>query len=180
MNILISACLLGEDVRYDGKNSSIAYNTTSTFKQKEIFMDIICNHTIYSLCPEVAGGLSIPREPAEIISSNKPFKILTNEQKDVTINFLLGAKCALDLCIEKDIKVALLKSKSPSCGNKEIYDGTFSGKLVSGMGMTTKLLEENGIKVFNEHQINELNLFLNPDSDLNNDNPFSKLSFQIK
>jgi len=162
MKILVSSCLLGEDVRYDGENSAIAYNTSSSFSEKELFMDIICEHSIYSFCPEVSGGLNTPREAAEIISSNKPFNIQTKTGKNVTINFLLGAKNALDLCKEENITVALLKSKSPSCANDGIYDGTFNGKMIQGVGITTKLLEENGVRVFNENQINELAEYLNP------------------
>ena len=127
-------------------------------------MDILCEHSIYSFCPEVSGGLSTPREAAEIISSNKPFNIQTKTGENVTINFLVGAKNALDLCKEENITVALLKSKSPSCANDGIYDGTFGGKIVPGVGITTKLLEENGVKVFNENQINELTKYLNPKS----------------
>jgi len=163
MNILISACLLGEDVRYDGENSAIAYNNTSTFQEKELLVDIICNNSIYSICPEVSGGLSTPRNQAEIISAVKPFKIITNKKEDVTVNFLIGAKNSLELCKEEGITIALLKSKSPSCGNNGIYDGTFSEKLTDGMGMTAKLLEENQIKVFNETQILELAKYLNMD-----------------
>jgi len=161
MNILISSCLLGEDVRYDGDNSAIAYDNTSSFTEKELFMDIICENSVYSFCPEVSGGLPTPRSPAEIISANKPFKILTDKNEDVTINFLMGAKNALDICKKENITVALLKSKSPSCGNYEIYDGTFSKKLTKGVGMTVKLLVENDIKVFNEAQIIELAKYLN-------------------
>ena len=166
---------MGEDVRYDGNNSAIAYNVTSSFTQKELFMDMLCDHSIYSFCPEVSGGLSTPRNQAEIKSANKPFKIITNDGEDVTINFLIGAKNALDLCIQEDIKVALLKSKSPSCGNDGIYDGTFSKNLVPGLGMTAKLLEENGVRVFNENQINELCKYLNPDFDINLTNNFINL-----
>lgn len=165
MKILISACLLGEDVRYDGGNSAIAYNTTSTFLQKEIFMDILSQHDIYSICPEVSGGLTTPRNPAEIISVNKPFKIITKNKEDVTVNFLTGAKHAFELCQEEKITVALLKSKSPSCGNDGVYDGSFSKKLIPGVGITTLLLEQNGVKVFNENQINELAKFLDPSFD---------------
>eukprot|EP01029_Cantina_marsupialis_P017445 TRINITY_DN3921_c2_g1_i1.p2 TRINITY_DN3921_c2_g1~~TRINITY_DN3921_c2_g1_i1.p2 ORF type:complete len:165 (+),score=33.02 TRINITY_DN3921_c2_g1_i1:833-1327(+) len=153
MKILISSCLLGEDVRYDGNNSSIAYNNSFTFSQKESFMDLLCENEIYSFCPEVSGGLSIPRDPAEIVSATKPFIVKTSNDEDITINFLLGAKNTLDLCKNENIKVALLKSKSPSCGNEEIYDGTFSKKLVQGQGLTAKLLIQNGIEVFNEKQI---------------------------
>ena len=123
-------------------------------------MDILCENEIYSFCPEVAGGLPIPRISAEIVKNDKPFIVKNQEGLDVTINFLLGAKKALDICKEENIKVALLKSKSPSCGNKEIYDGTFSSNLINGQGLTAKLLEENGIKVFNENELKELNKFI--------------------
>jgi uncharacterized protein YbbK (DUF523 family) len=160
MKVLVSSCLLGEDVRYDGNNSSIAMGAAFTFSQKEIFMDILCDNEIFSFCPEVSAGLGTPRLPAEIVSATKPFKVERNNEEDVTIPFLIGAKNALDLCKDDDIKVALLKSKSPSCGNIEIYDGTFSNTLVEGQGLTARLLEENGIKVFNETQLEELKKFI--------------------
>jgi uncharacterized protein YbbK (DUF523 family) len=160
MKILVSSCLLGEDTRYDGANSSVAMNPKFKFSQKELFMDIMCENEIFSVCPEVAGGLGIPRNKAEIVSQNKPFKVLDLEQNDVTINFLLGAKKALDICLENNIKVALFKSKSPSCGNTAIYDGTFSENLVEGKGLSARLLEENGIKVFNEHELEKLKKFI--------------------
>jgi len=160
MKILISSCLLGEDVRYDGNNSSIAFDPKFSFSAKELFMDILCENEIYSFCPEVSGGLGIPRISAEIVKNDKPFIVKNQEGLDVTINFLLGAKKALDICKEENIKVALLKSKSPSCGNKEIYDGTFSSNLINGQGLTARLLEENGIKIFNENELKELNKFI--------------------
>ena len=155
MKILISSCLLGEDVKYDGTNNSIAYNPSFKFSQKELFMDIICENEIYSFCPEVSGGLPTPRVPAEIVSRQKPFIVKNKDGDDVTINFLLGAKNTLELCKSEDIKVALLKSKSPSCGNTHIYDGTFSDSLIEGQGLTAKLLSENEITVFNESQMKE-------------------------
>jgi uncharacterized protein YbbK (DUF523 family) len=160
MKILISSCLLGEDVRFDGNNSSITMGSSFTFAQKEIFMDILCDNEVFSFCPEVSGGLGTPRLPAEIVSAEKPFKVETNNEEDVTIPFLIGAKNALDTCKDDDIKVALLKSKSPSCGNIEIYDGTFSNTLVEGQGLTAKLLEQNDIKVFNETQLEDLKKFI--------------------
>ncbi|RXJ84738.1 DUF523 domain-containing protein [Arcobacter cloacae] len=160
MKILISSCLLGEDVRYDGNNSSIAFTPSFTFSIKELFMDILCENEIYSFCPEVAGGLSVPRASSEIIKNDKPFIVKNEKGDDVTINFLLGAKKALDICKEENIKVALLKAKSPSCGNKQIYDGTFSSKLIDGQGLTARLLEENGVKVFNENEIKDLAKFI--------------------
>ena len=160
MKVLVSSCLLGEDVRFDGGNSSIAQGSSFTFTQKEIFMDVLCDHEIYSICPEVSGGLGTPRLPAEIVSAQKPFKVEANDETDVTIPFLLGAKDALDICNEEGIKVALLKSKSPSCGNLNIYDGSFSNTLIEGQGLTAKLLEENGVTVFNETQLEELLEFI--------------------
>jgi len=160
MKILVSSCLLGEDVRYDGKNSSITMGSTFTFSDKEIFMDILCENEIFSFCPEVSGGLSTPREEAEIVSVDKPFKVMTKTEVDVTIPFLMGAKQALDTCIEEEIIVALLKSKSPSCGNTMIYDGTFSGNLIEAQGLTARLLSENGVKVFNETQLSEFKKFI--------------------
>jgi len=160
MKVLVSSCLLGEDVRYDGRNSSIAMGSSFTFSQKEIFMDVLCENQIYSFCPEVSGGLSTPRLPAEIVSTTKPFKVETNDETDVTIPFLIGAKNALDICNKEDIKVALLKSKSPSCGNTHIYDGSFSNTLIDGQGLTARLLEENGIRVFNETQLEDLKQFI--------------------
>jgi len=160
MKILISSCLLGENVRYDGDNSSIAYNSTFTFSQKERFMDILCSNEIYSFCPEVSGGLPTPRVPSEIVSRQKPFIVKDKEGKDVTINFLLGAKNTLELCKNEDIKLALLKSNSPSCGNMQIYDGSFSGNFIEGQGLTAKLLSENGITIFNETQMNNFFKFI--------------------
>ena len=160
MKILISSCLLGEDVRYDGNNSSIALNPKFSFSLKELFMDILCDNEIYSFCPEVAGGLGVPRIPAEIVNNDKPFIIKNEQGADVTINFLLGAKKALDLCLEENIKVALLKANSPSCGNINVYDGTFTNNLVEGQGLTARLLKENNIEVFNEKQLNELEKFI--------------------
>lgn len=160
MKILVSSCLLGEDVRYDGNNSSIAFNPKFPFSSKELFMDILCDNEIYSFCPEVAGGLGIPRTPAEIVNNEKPFIVKDENGVDVTINFLLGAKKALDICKEENIKVALLKANSPSCGNIKIYDGTFSKNLIDSEGLTAKLLKENGIEVFNENQLKELQKYI--------------------
>ena len=160
MKILVSSCLLGEDVKYDGGNNSVALNPKVSFSLKELFMDILCENEIYSFCPEVSGGLKTPRTPAEIIKRDKPFIVQTQNGEDVTINFLLGAKKALDLCNEEGIKVALLKSNSPSCGNIKTYDGTFSNTLIDGVGLSAKLLKENGVTVFNEEELKELSKFI--------------------
>ena len=151
---------MGEDVRYDGNNSSVAFNPNISFSLKELFMDILCENEIYSFCPEVAGGLGVPRIPSEIVKNDKPFIVQNKEGADVTINFLVGAKKALDVCTQEDIKVALLKANSPSCGNLNIYDGTFSNNLIEGQGLTARLLKENGVEVFNETQLKDLKVFI--------------------
>ncbi|MBR3617097.1 MAG: DUF523 domain-containing protein [Acholeplasmatales bacterium] len=139
--ILISACLLGENCKYNGKNNYI--DIIEKLKQKYI---------LYPICPEVFGGLSIPRSPSEINGN----KVISKEGIDVTSNFLLGANKSLDIALENDIKIAILKDGSPSCGVNYIYDGTFSKTKIKGFGITTKLLSENKIKIYSENEIQEL------------------------
>ncbi len=144
VKLLVSACLAGENVRYDGKNSMIC----EFDKLKDTF-------DLEYICPEVASGMTIPRDSNEIISQN-PLKIesklgISNEKY-----FMKGSSIALSLCNKLNIKYALLKSKSPSCGNEKIYDGNFNGTLIDGMGVTAKMLKNNGIIVFNENQIKSL------------------------
>ena len=141
--ILISACLLGKKVRYDGGDCLQDHP-----KLKEWIKD----NRIVSVCPEVAGGLSTPRPPAEIQASRL---VLTNQGKDVTNEFKAGAEHALALVKKYGIKVAILKARSPSCGSSKIYDGSFSKTIVDGDGVTTKLLKEHGVQVFSEEQIDE-------------------------
>ena len=104
---------------------------------------------IVPFCPEVAGGLPTPRDPAEISND----KVITNIGDDVTAEFKLGARKALQLCQQHNIRFALLKESSPSCGRNTIYDGSHSGTKVKGMGLTASLLEKNGIQVFSEQQL---------------------------
>ncbi len=142
--LLISACLFGENVRYDGKNNLI--EELDQLKER---------YELISICPEVLGGMVIPRIPSEIVSTN-PLKIQNEFGIDTTEFFTDGAMQALYICQKYDIKKALLKSKSPSCGNLEIYDGNFNGTLVKGQGITANILIQNNIKVFNEKQIGDL------------------------
>ncbi len=143
-NLLVSSCLLGENVKYNGKNNYI----------KEI-EDLKERYNIFSFCPEVSGGLPIPRVPCEIISLS-PLKIINKLNEDKTINFIDGAKNTLQLCVENNIKLCLLKANSPSCSNHLIYDGTFSSTKINGLGVTAQLLKINNIKVYNENEINIL------------------------
>ncbi|MGI0118177.1 DUF523 domain-containing protein [Zooshikella sp. RANM57] len=148
--ILISACLLGEPVRYDGKSISFKDRKIRYFQQQGYLVPV---------CPEVIGGLPIPREPAEIIKSVGGFfdqKVITKGGSDVTDAFQRGANRALEIALQNNVMAALLKSNSPSCGNLQIYDGSFSGRLIDGLGITVTVLKKAGIPVFNEMQIDLL------------------------
>jgi len=104
----------------------------------------------------VSGGLPIPRQSAEICNkSGDTISVINTNGKDVTQEFNQGAQIALKLCLDKNIKMAILTESSPSCGSHNIYDGSFSSKKIEGEGVTTKLLRENDIKVFNQHQLDQ-------------------------
>lgn len=133
--ILVSACLLGINCKYSGGNNL-----------NEKVLSYIANKEVIPICPEILGGLSTPRPPSEIIGK----KVLNNKDQDVTIEYQKGAEEALKLAKLFNVKKALLKAKSPSCGCGKIYDGTFSGTLIDGDGITTRLLKENGIEVITE------------------------------
>ncbi len=135
--ILVSACLLGLKVRYDGKE-----------KTNEELVEKIKNYQFIPVCPEIFGGLQTPRVPAEIKSN----KVINKEGIDVTSNYERGAEEVLKLAKKFNIKRAVLKSKSPSCGKGKIYDGSFTGNLVDGFGITTKILMDNGIEVLSEDE----------------------------
>ena len=141
MKIMVSACLLGYNVKYDGKS-----NLNSEL------IEFLKDYEVITVCPEVMGGLSIPRVPSEI----KGNKVINKDNIDVTNEFTMGAEKTLEIAKENNIKVAILKEKSPSCGSINIYDGSFSNNVINGQGITAKLLIENGIKVFNENNYKEL------------------------
>jgi len=148
MKILISACLLGQNVKYDGSNNSILENQ---FIQKLKKLDMLI-----PICPEVEGGLPTPRVPVEIIDN----KAIDKEGNDRTKNFFLGAKKTCQLALKNDVKIAIMKAKSPSCGKGKIYDGTFSKKLVDANGAAVIALEEIGIEVFSEDDLKKLEKIL--------------------
>lgn len=141
MNLLISACLLGVCCRYDGKTKPCAQ-----------LQELNRRFTLIPVCPEVLGGLSTPRVPAERIGS----RVLNAQGNDVTAAYQLGAKTALQLAEQTGCRLALLKERSPSCGKGRIYDGTFSGNTTDGNGVCAEMLEAAGIKVFGETQLDEL------------------------
>lgn len=139
--LLISECLCGSSCRYDGKDNLI--------KQLPLLQDTF---DLVPVCPEVLGGLSTPRDPAE----RQGERICTANGTDVTTEFLKGAQIALHIAIQQECKQALMKAKSPSCGYKRIYDGTFSKTLRGGHGCTVEALLKNNIEVYTEDEIDLL------------------------
>ena len=146
--ILVSACLLGINCKYDGENNK---------------NDAVINHLkdkrYIIACPEQLGGMSTPRDPSEIISLdgnaviNGQSNVMDNKGTDVTQRFLKGANETLKIAKIYNCNKAILKEGSPSCGSNYIYDGTFCANKVDGVGVTTALLLQNGIQVISEKQI---------------------------
>lgn len=147
--ILISACLLGENVRYNGEVVEVA---DSIKKLAE-------NYDLIPVCPEMLGGLDVPREACEIqgMSGSDAIDgdciVMGNKGSDLTGNFVIGAKKTLELAREHKAEFAVLKERSPSCGSSIIYTGNFDGTKHPGEGVTTALLRRHGIKVLSEEQI---------------------------
>lgn len=137
---IVSACLAGIKCKYNGKDN-----------KNEAIAKLVEEGKAIPVCPEVLGGLPTPRVPCEIIKDDKGnIKVMDKEGVDRTAEFLEGAKKALAIGKVVGAEVAILKANSPSCGCGFIYDGTFSGKLIEGNGVTTDLLAKNGIKVYDE------------------------------
>lgn len=132
MKIAVSACLLGENCKYNGGNN---YN--------EKVVGFVKGHDIIPICPEIMGGLPTPREPSEIINGVVKHK----DGASVDTEFRKGAELALNKVITNGAEIVILQSRSPSCGVKYIYDGTFLGSLIPGQGVFAKLLKENNIRV---------------------------------
>ncbi len=143
--ILLSRCFLGENVRYNSEIITFNSPLIKLWQQQK---------RIIAICPEVAGGLTVPREPAEQQAHND--EVITISGSNVSKQFNKGANQALALCQQHNIRFAVLKESSPSCGSTLIYDGSFSNKKIAGQGITSKLLTKAGIKVFSENNLNEL------------------------
>lgn len=140
MKILVSACLLGKNCKYNGGNNL-----------NQGVLEFIEGHEVIGVCPEQLGGLSTPRLPAEIV-----YGVVTNKEGvSVDAEFRKGAQAALAAALEKKVDLAILQSRSPSCGVKEIYDGSFSGKKIKGQGVFAKLLSAHGIKVLDAEDVPE-------------------------
>lgn len=142
--ILISACLMGVNCKWNGE---------SNLQDKLLELAKFCH--VILVCPEQLGGLSTPRNPAEIVSSN-PIKVMDKMGNDITLAYVKGSLEVLRLVKLFSIKKAILKAKSPSCGNKQTYDGTFTHNLIPREGVTAKLLKEHKVKIINEIEFLEL------------------------
>lgn len=139
---LVSACLAGIRCRYDG----------TSFPVPEIIELVEAGKAI-PFCPEELGGLSTPRDACELQNINGLIKVTGKSGADYTSKFFTGAELSLKLANDNGIKKAILKARSPSCGFREIYDGTFSGRRIPGNGITAGLLSENGIEIFSEESM---------------------------
>ncbi len=141
--VLVSACLLGERCRYDGQTKT--NGRIRVLKEK--------GTRFIPVCPECLGGLPTPRPPAEIQEDGR---VVNREGRDVTREYLAGAREALRICREAGCRTAVLKARSPSCGRGAVYDGTFSGRLVPGDGCAARMLSENGVRVLTEEELDAL------------------------
>ncbi|MBC7948322.1 MAG: DUF523 domain-containing protein [Chitinophagaceae bacterium] len=155
--ILVSSCLVGLPIRYNGSDKATDVSIISKWKNEGRLVHI---------CPEVSAGFPTPRPPAEIsggfgidvLSGNAD--VFENSKQKVTDLYISGAHMALRLAQKNGIRVALLTDGSPSCGSTFIYDGGFTGRTLAGNGVTAALLEQNGIKVFPDTQISDADAYL--------------------
>lgn len=155
--ILVSSCLLGVPVRYDG---------TARRRDDRLLARWRAEGRLIPCCPEVHGGLPVPRPAAEISGGlggdvlDGRARVLTRDGADVTGYFLEGARRTLERARAYGVRMAILKEGSPSCGSGRVYDGSFGGRSVPGEGVTTALLERNGIAVFAEDALEEAAAYL--------------------
>jgi uncharacterized protein YbbK (DUF523 family) len=151
VKVLVSACLLGAPVRYNGKDKKSGHPVLERWLREG---------RVVSACPEVLGGLGTPRAPSEIVHIEGLRRVVANTGRDVTTEFERGAALALDQALTNDVRVAVLKEGSPSCGTSWTYDGTFSGTRIGGEGVTSALLRSRGIRVFSEEEFDAADALL--------------------
>lgn len=144
--IIVSGCLLGCDCRYKGDNCKC-----------EELLTLAEKHTLIPVCPEQLGGLSTPRDPAEIVGN----KVISNHGKDVTYEYTKGAELALYIAKINNADAVVFKANSPSCGKGIIYDGSFTGNKIAGNGIAAEMFLNSGYSVFTENEIATLSEFLN-------------------
>ena len=142
--LLVSACMLGAGCRYDGKSKPII--------EKETLDKLCLKYEIIPICPEIYGGLPTPRTPSEI----KDGRVVMKDGTDVTVNFCRGAKSLADMANSLGAKMALLKERSPSCGYRFVYDGSFSATLIEGSGIFASELLSRGFSIYTEDDIDSL------------------------
>ena len=147
IKVLISACLLGDNVKYSGGNNLTPELVTLLEKY---------NVDIVKVCPECFAGLPIPRLPSEI----KEGKVYSKDGRDITEEFLSGAEKTYQIAKIKQVDFAILKERSPSCGSSYVYDGSFSGKVIQGQGFTARKLNEENIVIFSEENLKEIEKYL--------------------
>ncbi|WP_405344233.1 DUF523 domain-containing protein [Fusobacterium vincentii] len=147
IKVLISACLLGDNVKYSGGNNLTPELVTLLEKY---------NVKIVKICPECFAGLPIPRVPSEIRGD----KVFSKDGWDITEEFLSGAEKTYQIAKRKQVDFAILKERSPSCGSSYIYDGSFSGKVIQGQGLTAKKLSKENIIIFSEKNLDEIKDYL--------------------
>ncbi|MGI6732190.1 MAG: DUF523 domain-containing protein [Anaerovoracaceae bacterium] len=145
--ILVSSCLLGDPVRYDGQAKPCLDKRFLQWKEESRMIPI---------CPEVFGGLPTPRAPSQRLGD----EIIGSTGENVTREFTLGALEAVRLAEENEVAFAIMKSKSPSCGSKMIYDGSFTGRLIQGEGLAVEYLRKAGYIVFDENELDQAELLL--------------------
>lgn len=139
---MVSSCLLGDKCRYNGSDA-LSQKVLTFTKDMEVI----------PFCPEVMAGMNTPREPSEIVNELGNLKVKTKSGGDVTSLFFKGAELSLDLAKKNNVDLIILKSKSPSCGVHRVYNGTFSGTLIKGSGITAALLNENDFKIVTEDDL---------------------------
>ena len=142
-SLLISACLIGSPCKYCGGSNALPSEQLDRLKMK---------YRLVPVCPETAGGLPTPRDPSERLGD----KVVSNKGTDVTGEFSAGADTAVVLCQRFGCGSALMKELSPSCGNGRIYDGSFTGNVVSGDGLAVERLKKFGIAVYGESEIEKI------------------------
>jgi uncharacterized protein YbbK (DUF523 family) len=147
IKILVSSCLLGAPVRWDGGDRKSGHPILERW---------VAEGRVVSACPEMLGGLGTPRPPAEIVGG----RVVTAEGTDVTAAFEKGAQLAAEEADKNGIRVAILKSASPSCGSGFVYDGTFTRTRVAGDGVTTALLRKRGLAIFSEEELDAADAYV--------------------
>jgi len=150
IKILVSSCLLGAAVRHDGRDKKSSHPALQRW---------IDEGRIVSVCPEMLGGLGTPRPPSEIVNDGSR-RVMSNEGRDVTREFQAGAGAVAEQATEQQVRIAILKASSPSCGSSFIYDGTFSKTSIPGEGITTAALRRIGVRVFSEEEIDAADAYV--------------------